>query len=276
MTYRPGLYPIRLVRKHALRVMLVQVAICQTGRLVKHLSRLPTIEVSLLVSELLLCMPTIWQVWSSNDLLISSSLTSMIIPLNRLPPNTKWESAHRDLTDTYIEHLPNEKLTHSASSLLRFILALSEAGLSRAVLDSGFLDVLLYIYASNFVAWPTQNNEEIGPYLLDLGQDLLLSLSRSQEKELDTLHPIYGLWPKDSRLVKDIYEDNVSDREDTWRDLGVLTTKRLHALEVLRCITRDNSPLKGKAGNSEEDPSEFTEFSDASSDVLKFFRFVFI
>lgn len=58
--HRPGAYPLLIVGKHALRMLLPQVASCQTSRLVEHLSQWPTVEVTLFLSDILTCMPRSW------------------------------------------------------------------------------------------------------------------------------------------------------------------------------------------------------------------------
>lgn len=63
--HRPGLYPLSIIRKHALQVLLAQIATYQTARLIDHILHRPSIENSLLLSEVMLCLPINWYaLWS--------------------------------------------------------------------------------------------------------------------------------------------------------------------------------------------------------------------
>lgn len=137
----------------------------------------------------------------------------------------------------------------------------------QAIINSGFLDSLLCIYAAhvegdrshNLPEWP-KATEDRGN-LLDAGRQLLRSLSREPEsRSIIASHPICVLWPKDEHLIG-IYGYRVTERERVWRELGVeIVSRRMYALEVLWHAKRT-----GKA---------FIELADASIDALEFSRCV--
>lgn len=170
-------------------------------------------------------------------------------------------------------NVPKDESSHPADPLLKFVLAMSEAGLHQAVLDSGFLDVLVCIYAANFVGdeennlivWPVYEDGEVRlsslvlrrNTLLATGRDLLLSISRTREAQLIVAaHPICVLWPKDDHLIA-IYGARANERGMTWRKLGNgLVLRRVFALDVLCCF---------KDGRC-----SYEELADASDDALEF------
>lgn len=57
---RPGIYPLLDSRQHALKILLTQIAMSQTTQLIKHLLHRPMIENSLLLAEIVLCLPINW------------------------------------------------------------------------------------------------------------------------------------------------------------------------------------------------------------------------
>lgn len=213
---------------------------------------------------------------------------------DRLPPTTKLKATHRELSFWYT--WPQEKSTffHTAYPLLKFALAMSEAGLNQAVLDSGFLDVLLYIYVANFVG-DAGDNILVGPsdrhgfprqdhitpcrnQLLRIGRTLLLSLSRTEDtRTVISAHPVCVLWPKDDHPMdkyiiyeksiieragdhlREIYGNGISERAGIWKQLGTaLVLRRIHALEVICSFDRFG----------------LSELPEARFDVLEFYRLV--
>lgn len=146
---------------------------------------------------------------------------------------------------------------------------MSEAGGCNVVLKSGFLDVLLCIYAASFKVnpkddWP--HGTKGRNLILVTGQILLLSLSRLPETQaIISAHPVSVLWPKD-RGLRSLYGLGVTQREVVWRELGSeMATRRLQSL-----VDLVYSPSIRRAEDA------FKELTDAYLDVREFARCVSI
>jgi hypothetical protein len=153
---------------------------------------------------------------------------------------------HRKLFNTYISSQRQDPPEdHTASPLLDFIVKLAQVNdvACEAVLDSGFLDMLLCMYTCGFT------DSMISPFAgsrtnseIDEARDIifvncsaaLLALCRHPDFVAIVLtHPVSVLWPKDRRLLS-IFGCQLRERYETWRRLGsVIAARRLKSLRSL-------------------------------------------
>jgi hypothetical protein len=153
---------------------------------------------------------------------------------------------------------------HSALSLLAFFVKLAETGATacQAILGAGFLDVLLCMYACNFVegSCATIGVHNIHrPGILESGSNTLTLLSPHYGIQAGVdAHPIFTLWPnKELPLSK--LNSHLADRQEMWRKVGpVIVAQRLSSLGVLL-----QPPMIIK-------DYDLAEFTDAYTDLVEF------
>ena len=153
---------------------------------------------------------------------------------------------------------------HSALPLLAFFVKLAETGATacQAIIGAGFLDVLLCMYACNFVE---ESCATIGvhnihrPGILESGSNTLTLLSPYYGIQAGVdAHPIFTLWPnKELPLSK--LKSHLADRQEMWRKVGpVIAAQRVSSLGVLL-----QPPMIIK-------DYDLAEFTDAYTDLMEF------
>ncbi|KIM86350.1 hypothetical protein PILCRDRAFT_322932 [Piloderma croceum F 1598] len=231
---RFGLYRAQ-IRLQALRVLLVQIAMRQTHHLLRGLLKWPSIEIALFISEILTCMPVDW-----------------------LPPGT---DNYANLTDAYFSSQQSNE-NHPASPLVDFIMIVAKVNQAtcQAVLRSGFLDMLLCMYACNFISSTHSVGEIRGDRntLFEAVCAALVMLCRDPDADgVISAHPICGLWPMDQSL-RILLGGRIQRRQRLWRQLG-------HDI-VMRRI----SSLAKMLGTTEV--LDLAELTDARIDIFEFSR----
>lgn len=121
---------------------MTQIGTRQTHHLLQYLVKWPTNEIAIFLKEILACMPMEW-----------------------LPPDTDSTAMHRELFNEIFALSKSRE--DFAYSVVVFVQKLVQVNLSarQAVLDAGFLDVLLCMYACNFSMMKTGTE---GTYRVDL------------------------------------------------------------------------------------------------------------
>ena len=153
---------------------------------------------------------------------------------------------------------------HSASPLVDFIVTLAGENYSatQAVFNSGFLNVLVCMYASNF-SHHTYSVEDVcgRKSIIEAVCSALVALSRQPGLHAVVLaHPICVLWPK-NELSLPILGDRTGDRRAIWKRLGPsIVTRRLTSL---RRLLQSLASIKFL---------HTTELSDAIIDLKEFLR----
>jgi hypothetical protein len=136
--------------------------------------------------------------------------------------------------DAYFSH---QKLItiHPASPMVNFIVSLFKVNPAtcQAVLQSGFLDVLLCLYASNFTSnIPSFGDMTVGRKALieDISDGLVILCRKSDARAFLSAHPICALWPMNQPL-RSILGDQTAERQTVWRQLGpAIATRRISSL----------------------------------------------
>jgi hypothetical protein len=165
--------------------------------------------------------------------------------------------------DAYSSALPLG-INHPASPLVDFIatIAAQNDSTCQAVFDSGFLDMLICMYACNFSAQVRSVDDFEGRRsIIEAVCAALVTLChRLSLKAVISAHPIAVLWPKNELLLY-ILGDRTAERQAIWRKLGpVVVGRRLSSLRTLL-----QSPGSTKR-------SHMTEISDAQVDLKEFAR----
>ena len=131
---------------------------------------------------------------------------------------------------------PQELTTvHPASHIVNFIASLFRVNQAtcQAVLQSGFLDVLLCLYASNFTSnIPSFGDMTVGRKALmeDISDALVILCRQSDARAFLSAHPIRALWPLNQPL-RSILGDQTAERQTVWRQLGsAIATRRISSL----------------------------------------------
>jgi hypothetical protein len=184
---------------------------------------------------------------------------------------------HRKLFNTYISSQRQDPPEdHTASPLLDFIVKLAQVNdvACEAVLDSGFLDMLLCMYTCGFT------DSMISPFAgsrtnseIDEARDIifvncsaaLLALCRHPDfVAVISTHPVSILWPKNRQLLS-IFGCQRTERYEVWRQLGpVMATRRLQSLSLSRL------PM------TTETDSDMDQVADAWVDLIQFSRYVVV
>ena len=167
---------------------------------------------------------------------------------HRLPPNTVPNEMQTELMQAYMSCLATGTYQgeyHPASPLVDFIIELAQINY-QAVLDSGFLDMLLCMYVCDFRSGdtlPPSIQRLISRIDLDYSDSAMLGACTAALQMLcqqtDALavvlaHPICALWPKNETLLYQ-FGPRSDERCLQWRELGpVISTRRLTVLpEIL-------------------------------------------
>jgi hypothetical protein len=165
---------------------------------------------------------------------------------------------------TYLSSLP-PGINHPAIPLVDFIATVAEYNDStcQAVFDSGFLNVLICMYACNFSPHAIGSVDEFKARhsIIEAVCAALATLCRQpSRKAVISSHPIGVLWPKNELLLS-ILGNRTAERQAIWRKLGhVVVGRRLSSLRTLL-----QSPSSTKR-------SHMTELSDAQVDLKEFAR----
>jgi hypothetical protein len=137
-------------------------------------------------------------------------------------------------TDIFCER--SHPSSYSALSFLLFIKHLVKTDLStcQAVLQAGFLDTLLCMYACNFSSGTrviVGVQDVLRSEILACGCSILVSLSQQPETlTVIQKHPISVLWPKNRTLLS-LYGNKTATRPAMWRQVGpVGVAQRLSSL----------------------------------------------
>lgn len=169
-----------------------------------------------------------------------------------MPPGNHANNMHQDLWAHYMSSINRDIRSsihqHPVLPLIDFIGDLAETGdaACRAIFDSGFLDVLLCMCASNFTSditsfstpgpssLHTQSAQSIRDSVIDAGNSLLTMLCREPNTLIVvSAHPIAVIWPKNRRLVT-LLGRRTKERHVQWQRLGHhMVFKRLDAARIL-------------------------------------------
>jgi hypothetical protein len=126
---------------------------------------------------------------------------------------------------------------HPASPFIDFIVSLSQINYSvcQAVLDAGFLDMLLCMYVCNFACNIPLYHGIVGVHgkskMMEACTDALLQLCEYPGAfTIVSAHPLCAIWPKNRPLILRLGHRE-QNRHLTWRKLGPLVvTRRLASL----------------------------------------------
>lgn len=136
------------------------------------------------------------------------------------------EDTYRELMLTYVTSQPaNDHEFHEfhlASPLLDFLMTIATANDSscQAVLDAGFLNMLLCMYTCNFGYSLAPHRSASCDRMLEACSDALLRLSECPgAATVISLHPVSSLWPKDE-LLSIQFQEEEGERAKAWRSLG--------------------------------------------------------
>lgn len=181
-----------------------------------------------------------------------------------MPPGHVSTKMHLELAYTDIFVQESNPPNCSALSLLAFFVKLAETGATacRAILRAGFLDLLLCMYASNFMEGTCAQigiHDVFRPNILEAGSNTLTLLSTHYgiQAGVDT-HPIFTLWPN-RELPHFKPKSRLADRQEMWRKVDpAIIARRLSSLGVLL-----RPPMIIKA-------YDLAEFTDAYADLMEF------
>jgi hypothetical protein len=205
----------------------------------------------------------------------------------RLPPRAHFTDAQKDLELKYLSsQRPGEY--HPASPLVDFIMELSQNNSSarQAVLDSGFLDLLLCMYISDFKIYDAspKSGQDVPKVkllsalsqaaaqtvsdasresMLEVCSDHLATLCRYPDAlAVIKAHPICVLWPRVG-LLRSEFGDRTNERPKKWWELGpALAARRLASFPELLL------PHESRKN------SHATMLPDICTDLLAFVRWV--
>jgi hypothetical protein len=195
-----------------------------------------------------------------------------MIVAHRLPPKTVSNDVYTELMEAYIFSMNTGTYKgeyHPASPLIDFVAELARIDY-QAVLDSGFLDMLLCMYVCNF-----SNGETVFSsaqrLISNIGSDrrsMLEACTAVLEKLCQqanalvvvSAHPVYILWPKTSAL-RILYVQRSNQRYLQWREMeSVIVARRLATIpELLQLLMP-------------EDESDLNQLADACVDIIEFSR----
>lgn len=164
---------------------------------------------------------------------------------------------------------------HPALPLVEFIGDLAQNGsmACRSIFESGFLDALLCMYASNFTSdsalshrpgpssLRSQSDQLNRTPVIDAGNALLITLCQEPSTLIVvSAHPIAVLWPKNRRLIT-LLGRRTKERYVQWQKLGDhVVFKRLDATrKLLEEAVLERRKLLDEPGSMAA-PSELAEF----------------
>jgi hypothetical protein len=180
---------------------------------------------------------------------------------------------HRKLRNTYIaSQRQDPPEDHTASPLLDFIVGLAQVNdaACEAVLDAGFLDMLLCMYTCGFTdtmhTSPVRADSEIAEardaIFMDCSAALLALCRHPDFVAVVSAHPICVLWPKNRQLLS-IFGCQIMERYEVWGQLGlVMATRRLQSLALWHLPT------------TKDTDSNMDHVVDAWVDLVQFSRYV--
>jgi hypothetical protein len=178
---------------------------------------------------------------------------------------------HRELMMTYLTSqtpLGHHREYHPASPLVDFMVQVARNShlACQAVLDAGFLDVVLCLYVCNFsCSMMAQFHDVDGkPVILDACSNALAGLCKEPNAlTVFSTHPLYILWPRSHAILLDP-KRTARDRFVTWRRLGLLlVARRLVALPAI---------VESRVHDNE---SHSSLLSEACTDLVEFATQVF-
>ena len=182
----------------------------------------------------------------------------------RLPPHTESTDMHRELMDAYLS-AQRSRTGHPFSALVDFVVAVADVNqmTCRAVLHSGFLDILLCMYACNFICKvPGVDDVEYDrKTILDAVYAALSSLvCQPYAQTVISTHPICVLWTQVESLLTSSGEPKPI-RQAIWRKLGLsIVSRRLSSLAMI---------LQSPTGHHR---LRLAELEDARDDLVEFSR----
>lgn len=141
----------------------------------------------------------------------------------------------RELMSIYLNYqigIGTRREYHPASPIIDFIVKVAQINHSacQAVLDAGFLDMLLCMYVCNFGFSTSSRHFSVGidgkSMMIEACSDALLQLSENPgAAAVIVAHPVLSLWPKNRPLTL-LLKAKVTDRSTVWRTLGPLVIAR--------------------------------------------------
>jgi hypothetical protein len=171
---------------------------------------------------------------------------------------------HRDLVEPYLFSQP-PSANHQASPLIDFLVTVARVNWSicEAVLNSGFLDMLVCMYTCNFTS-------DLGSVEnIERGRDSIIGsvcvaletlCCQPEARAAISRHPICVLWPTKGPLPSAL-GDRRTGRQAVWRRLGpVIISRRLSSIRKLLCSLESTTS------------SRLAELPDAQADLLEFSR----
>jgi hypothetical protein len=163
---------------------------------------------------------------------------------------------------------------HPASPVIDFVTKLAQINY-QAVLDSGFLDMLLCMYVCNFsssetvVLFPQQltiKTDSDHSAMLEACTAVLEMLCQQADAlAVVSAHPVCTLWPK-SRALLDLFgRRSKKERYLQWREMGTdVVARRLVALPALLQL------------HMTKRKSDFAQLTDVCVDIVEFSRQVIL
>jgi hypothetical protein len=170
-----------------------------------------------------------------------------------------------ELWNTYLSY-QQSTISHPVSALLDFIGSVAKVNQAtcHAVLHSGFLDVLLCIYACNFISdIPKIDDVKGGRKALweDVCATLVMLRHQPGAKAVISAHPVSVLWPNNNQSSRLKLGDQKSERQAIWRQLGrTMAMRRIYSLAQILRKPGDTKFLYP------------TESTDAGIDIAEFLR----
>jgi hypothetical protein len=190
----------------------------------------------------------------------------------RLPPKTDSNDVYAELVEAYISSMNTRTYKgeyHLASPLIDFVAELVHIDY-QAVLDSGFLDMLLCMYVCNFsnpvTVYPSARRliGNIGSNrksMLEACTAVLEKLcQQANALVVVSAHPVYILWPKTSTL-RTLPVQQSNQRYLQWRKMeSVIVARRLASIpEILQLLMS-------------KDESDLNQLADGCVDIIEFSR----
>lgn len=187
-----------------------------------------------------------------------------------MPPETEFRDWHQELLGEYVECQNLEPEDHYGSPMLDFMLRLARESFktSQAVLEAGFLDILLCMYICDF-HYETGVHSSVAGEMMKREMmkqtctDMLVELSKYPENvAVISGHPIFDLWPRGQ-----LFDSQVTRRarnSKIWRhvDMRPLVSRRLGVL--FRDAKRRHYITEPNAAELAEACMDLIEFSRCS------------
>lgn len=163
----------------------------------------------------------------------------------RIPPEVESTELRRHIIDTYLKALSQSKVKeHPSLPLVDFIGKLADTNFysCRAIMEAGFLDMLVYMTLSGFQSsrTPLDDSRLVGGFLDSCEATLRCFFLHSECLQLIASHPIRSLWPSHQRIFKaELFPNPAQPRNELWRQLGNNVIMR--RIRMLKSIA--DSPL---------------------------------